>query len=592
MKTFLRLLHFLKPFLGLVALSVLLGVLTIAANIGLMASSAYLISAAALHPSIAELEVTIVGVRFFGISRGVFRYAERLVSHSVNFKLLSDLRVWFYRKLEPLAPARLMDIHSGDLLTRAVNDIETLENFYVRVVAPPITAAVVTLGMLVFLANYSLGSALTLVAFLLTVGVGLPMLAVILSRGPGRQLIQNRARLQTALIDGIQGLSDLLAYGQQENQVAFIRQINRENARIQTRLAVLNAANTALGVLLSNLGMLVVLILSIPLVDQGNLDGVLLAVLALAALASFEAVTPLPIAAQQLEVCLQAARRLFDLVDSEPAVRDPAHPLALPAFTDLHFHNVSFRYTQNLPLALDQISFDLPGGKHLAIVGPSGAGKSTLVKLLLRFWEPDSGQIYLGNSDIRNLRQEDIRKQFAVISQSAYLFDASLRQNLLLAQPKASEFDLLTALQSAQLDGWVKSLPNGLDTWIGEHGMRISGGERQRLAIARALLMDAPIYLLDEPAANLDPITEAQLWETLKPLLANRTLLLITHRLINLEQMDEIIVLDRGQIVERGCHSDLMTAGGLYRTLLELQRHTIEETDHIFSRNFSPETAS
>ncbi|MEN6410859.1 MAG: thiol reductant ABC exporter subunit CydC, partial [Anaerolineaceae bacterium] len=404
MKTFLRLLHFLKPFLGWVAVSILLGVLTIAANVGLMASSAYLISAAALHPSIAELQVTIVGVRFFGISRGVFRYAELLVSHSVNFKLLSNLRVWFYRKLEPLAPARLIDIHSGDLLTRAVNDIETLENFYVRVVAPPVTAAIVTLGMLVFLANYSLTSALALVAFLLTVGVGLPTLAVILSRGPGRRLIENRARLQTALIDGIQGLSDLLAYGQQENQIALIRQINRENAHIQTQLAVLNAANTALGVLLSNLGMLAIMIFSIPLVAQGNLDGVLLAVLALAGLASFEAVTPLPIAAQQLEVCLQAARRLFDLVDSEPAVSDPAHPLSLPTSTDLRFQNVTFSYAQDLPLALDHFSFDLPAEKHLAIVGPSGAGKSTLVKLLLRFWEPDSGQIYLGNLDIRSLK--------------------------------------------------------------------------------------------------------------------------------------------------------------------------------------------
>jgi len=559
------------------SLAALLGFATIASGIGLMTASAYIIAKAATQPSIADLQVAIVGVRFFGIARGVSRYLERLVSHQVNFRLLARLRVWFYAWLEPLAPARLMKYRSGDILSRIVADVETLEHFYVRVIAPPVVAVLVAALMWFFMGSVAPPLAVTLMIFLALAGIGVPLVTRLLSQGPGRCLVNLRSELNAALVDGVQGVAELLVFGAEERQQRRVGTLSRELAVLQQRMAWIEGLGSSLTGLLMNLATLAVLILAIPLVTAGELDGIALAVLALAVIASFEAIVPLPSAAQYLENSLEAGRRLFEIVDAEPEVHDPATPS--PALRDygLRLKDVSFCYEAGGPAALDGISFSLPQGGSLAVVGPSGAGKSTLVNLLLRFWEYDAGEITLGGHELRAFQGQALRHVMSVVSQHTHLFNATVRDNLLLARPDASQADLERAARRAQVHDFVESLPQGYDTYIGEQGVKLSGGQRQRLAIARALLKDAPILILDEPTANLDSLTEREVMGAIQSLMAGRTTLIISHRLVGLEAVDEILVLRAGKIVERGSHHDLWQMGGFYRRVWELQHQVLTD---------------
>ena len=573
---FPRLLSFLAESWNWVALSVLLGTLTIGANVSLMGTSAWLISTAALHPSIAELQVAIVGVRFFGISRGVFRYTERLVSHNVTFRLLSRLRVWFYEKLEPLAPARLTDYRAGDLLSRIIGDVETLENFYVRVVAPPLVALLTALGASIFLASFYPLLATVLTCFFLGIGLILPFVSQLLSRRPGKALIDLRSDLYTQLVDGIQGMPDILAYGRAADKLNLISETGHAYGQAQRHMARISGLQSALVVALTNLGMWTVLYLTIPLVTDGRLSGVMLGTLTLLTLASFEAVTPLPLAAQMWEGVRTAAGRLFEVVDAEPVSKENRERgIEISKDATLEFSNLSFAYPEQDIPAIQNISFKLESGKSLAIVGPSGAGKSTIVSLLLRFWEYSSGEICLGGESLHKLEQDQVRGRCGVVSQNSYFFNAIISENLRLARPSASIEEIEEAAKQAQIHDFIASLPKGYDTFIGEQGARLSGGERQRLAIARALLKDAPILILDEPTANLDPLTEKQVLETLFNVMKNKTVLLITHRLVGLEHVDEILVMDRGQVVERGTQAELLKRGGTFRRLWELQNRIV-----------------
>ncbi|HEX2728893.1 MAG TPA: ATP-binding cassette domain-containing protein, partial [Rubrobacteraceae bacterium] len=301
------------------------------------------------------------------------------------------------------------------------------------------------------------------------------------------------------------------------------------------------------------------------------IKGVYLGFLALVALGAFEAVQPLGAAFQFLGRSLSAGERLFEITGSEAVVKDPEEPHAAPAQYTLEFDRVGFRYEKDEPAVLEGISFILKPGSRVAIVGPSGAGKSTLVALILRFWDPECGEVRLGGRDIRGYAQEDLRALVGVVSQDTHVFNASLRSNLLLANPEAGDAALERALERARLSGLVERLPGGLDGYIGEQGARLSGGERQRLAVARALLKDAPILVLDEATANLDPVTERELLESVRELMKDRSTLVITHRLVDMQSMDEILVLDDGRIVERGVHEELRGSGGLYSRMLKVQ---------------------
>ncbi len=604
---FQRLLSFLQPYAGLVGLSVLAGFATIVSSIGLMTASAYIISYAALGPSIAELQVAIVGVRFFGITRGLFRYLERYLSHQVTFRLLASLRVWFYQALEPLAPARLMAYRSGDLLARIMGDIASLENFYVRVISPPLVAILIAILSFTILARFDPALGWILWAFLILAGAGLPFLAWLLGRNPGIAIVSSRSALSAAVLDGLQGMSDLAAHNQSTQQAELVRRHNERLILAQRVFLRISALQPALGGLLSHVGMWTILVYAIPLVEAGRMPGIFLAVVALAALTSFEAVAPLPMAAQYLGANLKAAQRLLEVVEAAPEVIDPPQiQPVIPAIPGTHpatleVQSVSFHYPEflrggNTPSqtglrleeesgdvlaassrparqqpALNDINLYLPYGKRLAIVGPSGSGKSTLLNLLLRFWEFQEGQILFGGVDVRRFPAEVVRAQMAVISQSTYLFSASLRDNLRIARVQASQGEIDQAVEQAGLADFVRQLPQGYDTWVGEHGMRLSGGERQRLAIARALLKKAPILVLDEATANLDTVTESQIMETILGQTQERSILMITHRLAFMQAMDEILVLEEGSITARGSHETLIAAGGLYQRMWNIQ---------------------
>lgn len=583
--TFFRLasIIFRPSLLPLMGLSVLLGCATIASSIGLMSASAYIIARAALHPSIAVLQVAIVGVRFFGLSRGIFRYLERLASHNVTFRVLARLRVQFYQALEPLAPARLASYHSGDLLSRVIEDIASLENFYVGALAPPFVAVILSLAMTVYMGTFGLSFATALFCFLALAGFGVPIITRWLSLSPGRQIVAARSQLNVELVDGIQGMADLLAFGQGRRQSEKIRTTSQRLAESQTKMAHITGLQTALGLLLANAGMLTALALGISLDRAGRLEGYLLPVVVLAVLASFEAVLPLPQAAAYLETDLQAARRLFELVDAPAEITPPARPLPLPVQFDLAARDLSFHYPDqgDIPVLRD-ISFSIAHGKRVALVGPSGAGKTTLISLLMRFWEYQGGEILLDNHDLRAYDPAILRDSMAVVSQNTYLFTGTLRDNLLLAQPQASEADIVDAARKAQIHTFIQSLPQGYDTWIGEHGLRLSAGERQRLAIARALLKDAILLILDEPTAHLDAQTEEQVLAAIRLEMSDRTaarsVLVATHRLVGMDWMDEILVLDGGRIVERGRHEDLLARRGLYWQMWVLQQQALTFT--------------
>jgi ATP-binding cassette, subfamily C, bacterial CydC len=574
-KTFLRLIAFLKPHIPRVLLAVLLGVATVASNVGLLATAAYVISASALVTFLGALVIPIYLVRLFGVFRAGARYGERLVSHDLTFKLLADFRTWFYTRLEPLAPARLLRYRTGDLLSRIVGDVEELQNVYLRILAPVAVASIVSLSTFALL--YSFGPLLAFVTlgFLLAAGIGVPLLVRSLVRGLGRKQLELRGEMNARIVDGVQGAQDLLAFGRERDHERTIAGLNLRLGRLQGRMAFITGLQDALSDFLMNLAMLSVLILAIPLVSGGEVRGVYLAFLALVVLGSFEAVQPLGTAFQFLGRSVRAGERLFEIVDAEPEVKDPATPLPIPQDHNLEFEGVGFRYADGDRFVLEDISFTLERGRRIAIVGPSGAGKSTLAGLALRFWNPTEGEISIGGCNIREYDQDDVRALIGVVSQDTHVFNDTLRANLLLARPEATDGELGAVLAQAQLDELVQRLPRGLDSQLGEQGLKLSGGERQRLCVARALLKESPLLVLDEPTANLDPTTERDMLDAVYSSTMDRATLVITHRLVRMERMDEILVLERGRIVERGTHSELQASHGTYRIMLDIQREIL-----------------
>jgi ATP-binding cassette subfamily C protein CydC len=571
MKTFFRLIAIVRPYFWWMALAALIGFATTGSGIGLLMTSAYIIAKAALQPPMGALQLGIVGVRFFGLARGVLRYAERLVSHNTTFKILARLRLWFYDAIEPLAPARLMHFKSGDLLQRVVDDIQSLENIYTRVLAPPLTALLVALLMWFLAGAYSLQAALLILSFHLLAGIGVPLLTMQLSRGLSVGIMQRKTDQQILALDLFQGIGELQVYGRLEEHLDAMRTTESAKLRLQRKNAIVEGMQESLTGLLMNGAVITILWALIPSVQTGGINGIALAVITLAVMASFEPFIPLPAAVKHLEADNHAGERLFEILDAKPETVSPPKPLPFPANHSIQAEKLSFTYPASLTKALDSISFSLNASEHIAIVGPSGAGKSTITSLFMRFWNSTEGRLCIGGIDITLFDSEVLRRNIALVSQRTYLFAETIRENLLLAAPDATDAELRKALSMAGLNHFASKL----DEWVGQHGMKLSGGERQRLAITRAILQNAPIIILDEATANLDGVTEKEVTETLTAISRGKTLITITHRLKAMEQYDRILVLDKGRITEQGVHEELMQENGLYKRMWELQ-HTAE----------------
>lgn len=570
-----RLLSLLLPHRGRVALAVALLVATVASGVGLMGTSAWLISRAALHPSIAVLGVAVVAVRFFGIARGLLRYLERLVSHDVTLRLLTGLRVFLYRSLEPLAPAGLFEHRSGDLLGRLVGDVETLENVYVRVLGPGLAALGVAglLAALLWPRGHWLASA-ALAGFVLA-GVLVPFAVERIGREPGERTIGLRGALEARLVDGVQGVADLLVYDHAGEHVAAVERESRGLAGEQGRLFRAGSLGSSLATLTADLAALAVLALAIPRFRTGLLDGEQLAVATLLTLAAFEAVVGLSGATQALGATRAAAARVFALTDAEPAVIDPPAPKAVGRGGTIEVRGLCFLYPGAGVPALEEVSLRLQPGKVLALVGPSGSGKSTLAQILLRFRDAPPGSVLIDGQDVRACASDDVRARIAFSAERAHLSTGTILDNLRVAREDATDEECLEVLRRAGLLELVRSLPDGAATWVGEQGLRLSGGERQRLSLARALLKHAPILVLDEPTAHLDLVAaKAVLHEVMTP--RDQAVLIITHRLAGLEAADEVVVLERGRVAERGTAQALRAREGLFARMWAAERADLD----------------
>jgi ATP-binding cassette, subfamily C, bacterial CydC len=541
MQTLGRLAAVTRPPTAPMALSVLLGGLAVGFGVALMTAAGYLISRAAEHPPILALTVTIVAVRFFGLARPLARYLERLVSHDAGLRSLGRIRARFYERIEPLAPAQLEEYRSGELLGRMIGDVDALQGLYVRGVGPPLVALIVGAAAAGVTAAVLPAAALILATGLLVGGVLVPLAAAAVNRAAGRRQAAARGELTADLVELLRGAPELVAYGREDDAQARVRASDRELTGLARRDALAAGLAEALSILATGLTVAGVLAVAVAADD---LDRVLVATLALLALASFDAVSPLSAAARELSETLAAGRRVLELTDREPAIIDPDTPLPAPADPPVvALEGVTARYASADEPALSGLDLRLKPGARVALVGPSGVGKTTVTNLLLRFLDPEDGRVTLAGHDLREFSQQDVRATFALAGQDAHVFNSTVRANLQLGRPGATEQELWGALRRAQLSGWVSSLPDGLETLVGEEGTQLSGGQHQRLTLARALLSDAPVLLLDEPTAHLDPDTADALVRDVLAAADGRSVLLITHRPEGLELVDQIVEL-------------------------------------------------
>jgi len=574
MKIALRLFVIMKPAWRKMCMGLLFSCLTIGSNIGLLAASGYLISSAALHPSITELSIAIVGVRFFGISRAVLRYLERYLSHDATFALLGAVRVWFYTKVERLAPAGLLTWRSGDLFSTIIGDVETLKEFYLRVLAPPIVAVILLIATGCFLVQYDMSFVYLLSIAFLVVGLVLPVALQIIQKNSAQELVSTRGELRAQLIDSMTGIVELAAFDQRKGQAQTVDKLNATLLALQRRVARTSGLVEALSLFFVNITIWLVLYLAIPLVESGELPGVLLAVIVLTVYSSFEAILPLPLAVHYLGESIAAGKRLFAIIDKEPTILENQGITHITGI-NIEVENLCFTYQIQNPFVLKDISFTLKEGEKLAIVGPSGAGKSTLLQLFLRFWDYQHGSMKIGGKELKSYNVQKLRDMIGVVSQQTYLFNASIRDNILLAKPDASADEFKQAIKNAELEIFIKELPEGEDTQVGQNGYALSGGQRQRIAIARALLKNAPLLILDEPTVGLDAQTEKLIMKTIEKLMAGRSTILITHRLTGLAAMDQIIVIESGSIVEKGNQAKLLGDKRLFYQLWKLQHDVL-----------------
>ncbi len=549
-----RLVRLLSPRRGWMLAGLGLATVTLLANFGLLALSGWFLAATAAAglagiaaQNAFNFFTPSAMVRFFATLRVGSRYAERLVTHEATFRLLADMRVWFYTRLEPLAPAVLQTQRTADLLNRIVTDIDTLNLFYLRVFVPVLTAIAAGLIMIAFFACFSWPAAAALGVGLCLNGMLAPMLTSRKGATPGAEINRITAALRTEYVEALQGMGELLVFGAAPAMQARAAALNTELAAAQADMGRVSGLGLALSGLAANATLLAVLVFGARRFAAGDMSAAQVPMLVLGAMAAFEATAPLPAALQFLGQIKSAARRIFALADRAPPVPAPTLPAPMPERFGLELNNITLRYAPDAPLVLDGFSLSVPEGRHIGIIGPSGSGKTTLINLLMRFHEFQSGAARFGGHDLRAYGSADMARHATIISQRSHLFHTTIRDNLLLANGAADEAALWHALDVAQLGDFVRALPKRLDSMVGEGGSRLSGGQARRVALARAVLKPAPWMILDEPTEGLDTETERAFLADLAPILKGRTVLYITHRPAGLALMDEVYTLQNGK---------------------------------------------
>ncbi|MGR8999290.1 MAG: thiol reductant ABC exporter subunit CydC [Gammaproteobacteria bacterium] len=561
-----------KPHSGWLASGIMLSLLTAMASIALLTLSGWFISSSAIA-GLAAIDGNVLAfnfmlpaaqIRALAISRTLGRYGERVVTHEATFRVLARIRSWFFQQLIPLVPGRLSAMRSGDLLSRMTADIDALDALYLRLLAPAVVAAIGLTAVTVFLAFYSPPISLATGLMLMIASVGVPWAFNRLGRAGAEQIVVLAADFRIRQIDIIQGLADLIAYKAYGRFSGFLEQFSDLMIRTQRKNNRLSAISSAITLLLSQITLLMALILAAISFKDGLLSGPDLALVIFCVISAFELVMPLPQAMQMLAKTQKAARRIRQVTEMPPTIKLDAAPdwgesgqrpiQALPDSYNLQLNDVSFRYPYQQDWALKNISLTIPQGAKIAILGANGSGKTTLLHLLMRYYDPEQGIILLSGQNLKQLDADELMTCFGVLSQRSQLFAASIKENLLIAKPDASATELADAVKAAGLENYIGYLPEGLETWVGESGLKVSGGEARRIALARLYLKNAPVLILDEPTEGLDSNTERDVFKALAKFASAKTVIMVTHREAGLGLVDNVYRMERGVLSEVQFH--------------------------------------
>jgi len=547
-----------KPHSAWLAGGISLSLLTAFASIALLTLSGWFISASAIAGLVAidgntlafNFMLPAAQIRALAISRTLGRYGERVVTHEATFRVLAGIRSWFFQQLIPLVPGRLSALRSGDLLSRMTADIDALDALYLRLLAPAVVAAIGVIGVTVFLAFYAPVISLATGLMLMIAAVWVPWIFNRLGHAGAEEIVVLAANFRIRQLDMIQGLADLIAnraYGRFSDKLGQFSDLMINIQRQNNRLSAISSAFT---LLLSQLTLLIALTLAAISFKDGLLSGADSALVVFCVIAAFELVTPLPQAMQMLAKTQKAARRIRQVTEMPPTIIQPPQALALPGRYDLQLNEVSFRYSDQQGRVLNNISLTIPQGAKVAIVGPSGSGKTTLMQLIMRYYDPEQGGVLLAGQNIRQFDADELMSCFGVLSQRSQLFAATIKENLLLAKPDATTTELNAAVKAAGLEKFIGYLPEGLETWVGESGVKVSGGEARRIALARLYLKNAPVLILDEPTEGLDSDTERDVFTALADFARDKTVVMVTHREAGLGWVDVVYGMEHGVLCE------------------------------------------
>ncbi|TVU59380.1 cysteine/glutathione ABC transporter ATP-binding protein/permease CydC [Vibrio atlanticus] len=554
-----------KHWFGL-SLGMLLAFATLSASIGLLTLSGWFISASAVAGlTIARETFNYMlpggGVRGLAMGRTAGRWGERVVSHNATFKLLTDLRIFFFKKLAPLIPGRISNLRDADLLNRLVADVDAMDHVYLRLVNPVTVGVFGIFFLTIFLMWFDTSLGLILGSILLIMLLVWPILFYKLGKRNGGELTQNKADLRVTTLDWIEGYSELTLFGAEERYRNAILETQQKLMANQFVNANLTGMASAALMLFNGLTLVLMLWLAADGVG-GNAPDPFIALMAFATMASFELLMPIAGAFQHLGQTLSSARRLNEVILSEPEVQFAEEKLDINKPLDITFSNVTFNYPDSERSVLNAVDLTIPATHKVAIVGQTGSGKSTLIQLLTRYWDPKKGYISIAGIELTQWNESQLRESISVVSQRVDILNGTLRDNLLIAKPEATDDHLSNILTSVGLEKLLDG--NSLNSWLGDGGRQLSGGEKRRIGIARAILHDAPILLLDEPTEGLDKQTEQNIMALFEKHFEGKTVIFITHRLIGLESMDSIVLIEQGEIVEHGSHETLLNEAGRY----------------------------